>query len=1137
MATNSPMASPRYGGGVPSGEDQQLQYAVELSLQDNRLQTNGVRSITRNATDRTDQLVLNLNNQFAALDDPLGDTVIYIGPPPMMQGQNPKDYFQICQHFDRVYIVQSANLKLMGENSKFIKMLGPMSVRAERRIRKTQLLVIPEAQRGEKFKYYIDLHPPTEGDEAVILLTDLTCTKGVLTWHLAREKYQLSRLAVLGHDEFNTIPAPILLPLENRTNFAGSDAGVRPERGLPHSAVDQNQATKDSRPATTSMPENIGPEYSVLRHCSAIERLLHAIQGNDPKLDSAPKVWTFFAVARYFGCAHHERVSGWITTWIYAGNNANFIQCNPEVTYRIGMGIESPELVRDAFSILVGERALLETYGEYNPRILNPLVATVHGRKLEMLDDDERNRIDHAASSLVRRIRRLVCMLCRDMDWLQESAEYQKLEKLVGRTESETQTINAARDLVREYVRSRIYYVLCQDQDGPMHGIHELEQDTSSTASFRPGTSERFNVTYNSLNQPMRMFTKTFWTVLSRTLFDVGMQNTSSEGTVGDPKSTRYIQALKELYISDPLNGIRTISRAYLDVKIAAVNHILNSREFSVKEKGHTMGGAMRFGSDPSRSTEHNRRPRQDIKGDFRGTLPPGSKTLNPEAINFSSLAIGGNSKHGSDEAGPSSQGPHSPSKRRKTIDAEDTSQAIPVSTSRRSSRETSTDDGWPTESTENLLPRQPTDAGATQQSLLALPIRERRSSVVNVVQDYMKRHLGSPKADDQNRSATGGKQASSKSTDEGQKTPVTRPGLDFSAFSSKRSDDNSDAQPRTVVDDGVDTLPTGTTHPVHKGDEENTFDPEYNELQQGGYPTYTRVGSATLLNSVNHIITKICLSVLHPAHLFHPSGQLPTGLFDCLLCLDDNEFKYLPLWAGGNDDGTGGVYDDHVPNLDDASQSVESFAPGRIHKPYDAPSDSDAGTTSAFEYIGSSQAMSTVGRASKCATDGTQTIVSLSSASDAASETTSVVHVADTATVVAMNDDADDNESYQYHHSVPNTGGDDFEDADTDMEVEAPDRSDDEFDYDSDGDEAFDDHETLNGENELSDDDVFAALSEHINVNVGVDAVGEPNTFDNQHGLDPELATAGVPSNGKGKEKEILPVEDNDNDDDFELI
>lgn len=1123
MATNSPVATPRYGSAVPNGEDQQLQYAVQLSLQDTQFQSNSVRATTRNATDHTDQLVLNLNNQFAALNDPLGDTVIYVGPPSIMPGQTTKDYSQICKHFEQIHIVQSANLKLMGENSKFINMLGPMSVRAERKIRKTGLLVMPEAERGGKFKYYIDLSPPREGDEAVILLTDLTCTKGVLSWHLARQKYNLSGLAVLGHDEFNTVPPPFLLPPEIRANFSGSDTGARPERGVPESVVDQNQSTTDSRSATTSVPEHIGPEYSALRHCSAIERLLHAIQGNDPKLDSAPKVWTFFAIARYFGCAHHERVSGWITTWIYAGNNANFIQCNPEVTYRIGMGIESPALVRDAFCILVGERALLETYGEYNPRILNPLIATVHGRKVEMLDDDERNRIDHAASSLVRRIRQLVCQLCRSMDWLQESVEYQKLEKLVGRTESETQIIKEAKEMVREYIRSRIYYVLCQDQSGTMLGIHELEQDTSSTASFRAGTSERFNSTYNSLNQPMRMFTKTFWTVLSQTQFDVGMHNTSSEGTVGDTKSTRYIEALKELYASDPYNGIRTISRASLDLKIARVNHILNSREFSVKGKDQPTSCTFRFGYDPSRATEYNRLPRQETRGGYQSTLPKGfKKTFSPEAIDFSSLAIGGNSKHGPDEAGPSNQDLHTPSKRRKTIDAEDMSQAVPVSTSRRSSREIATDDGWPNESTDNLLPRQSTDADATQESILALPFRQRRSSVVSVVQDHMKRHLGSPKADDQVRSGAAGEHASSKSTDEAQKSPAARPGLDFSAFSAKRSADNGDSLLRPVLDFGVDTVQTSTAKSDHEENGESIFDPEYNELQQRGFPSYMRVGSASLLSSVNHIIAKTCSSVLHPPHLFHSTGLLPTNLFDCLLCLNEDEFKYLPLWAGGNDDGTGGVYDEFVPNLDTASQSVESFGPGRIRKAYDAQSDSDVGTTSGFDEIGSSEALSTVGRASRLATDGTQTIVSLSSASDVASETTSVVHVGDTDTVVDMNDDDDNNDHYSMFNAGGNGDGDADTDTDTDMEVEAQDRSDNEFDNDSDdGDEAFDDHEVLNGENDLSDEDVFIA--------------GEPNnTLDNQHDLDLELVTGVEPSQGKSEENETSPVED---DDSFEWI
>ena len=36
--------------------------------------------------------------------------------------------------------------------------------------------------------------------------------------------------------------------------------------------------------------------------------------------------------------------------------------------------------------------------------------------------------------------------------------------------------------------------------------------------------------------------------------------------------------------------------------------------------------------------------------------------------------------------------------------------------------------------------------------------------------------------------------------------------------------------------------------------------------------------------------------------------------LTDTLLCLTDEENKYLPLWAGGNEDGSGGVYDAIIP-------------------------------------------------------------------------------------------------------------------------------------------------------------------------------------------------------------------------------
>lgn len=44
-------------------------------------------------------------------------------------------------------------------------------------------------------------------------------------------------------------------------------------------------------------------EYSPIRHRTGIERLLQAIEGKNPRLDSAPKVWTLVVLADHFGCA------------------------------------------------------------------------------------------------------------------------------------------------------------------------------------------------------------------------------------------------------------------------------------------------------------------------------------------------------------------------------------------------------------------------------------------------------------------------------------------------------------------------------------------------------------------------------------------------------------------------------------------------------------------------------------------------------------------------------------------------------------------------------------------------------------------------------------------------------------------
>ncbi len=102
---------------------------------------------------------------------------------------------------------------------------------------------------------------------------------------------------------------------------------------------------------------------------------------------------------------------------------------------------------------------------------------------------------------------------------------------------------------------------------------------------------------------------------------------------------------------------------------------------------------------------------------------------------------------------------------------------------------------------------------------------------------------------------------------------------------------------------------------------------------------------------------------------------MLPTNLIDTLMCLNDDEWKYLPLWAGGNDDGTGGVFDEvDVPNLE-----AGGFRGGKRGIGHVRNGASSSASGSSFDDI-ASEAISTVGKASKAATDGTQTVQSISS-------------------------------------------------------------------------------------------------------------------------------------------------------------
>lgn len=109
--------------------------------------------------------------------------------------------------------------------------------------------------------------------------------------------------------------------------------------------------------------------------------------------------------------------------------------------------------------------------------------------------------------------------------------------------------------------------------------------------------------------------------------------------------------------------------------------------------------------------------------------------------------------------------------------------------------------------------------------------------------------------------------------------------------------------------------------------------------------------------------IKMISAAMLRPPDFDSRPDPLDVVLTDTLLCLEDSEWKYLPLWAGGNDDGSGGVFDDSVP-LAEAGVSAAVPGPG-FHTGLSSRGSSE------YELIDEGQATSSTFHTSTVVNDG----------------------------------------------------------------------------------------------------------------------------------------------------------------------
>jgi hypothetical protein len=247
-----------------------------------------------------------------------GDTLVYISYPGDSKCFDSTG-FEISPSPHRVH-----SKRLLDTGSKiFEKLLGPTN--QHRTIRRKKLF----GNLPYGVKYVLDLTPPDEGDEAVELTSELSCSLGVRLWYKSADLCGVSNNLVGGEDEVldprniasysapSTIkianqnaPSPVAPPDNSASTFTPLPSGStwkdleekRQDREIETAVALSLEELAKSRPKKPAIDPSKVPEYCPVRHRAGIARLLKAIEGRDPRLDSAPKVWTLFVLAKYFDC-------------------------------------------------------------------------------------------------------------------------------------------------------------------------------------------------------------------------------------------------------------------------------------------------------------------------------------------------------------------------------------------------------------------------------------------------------------------------------------------------------------------------------------------------------------------------------------------------------------------------------------------------------------------------------------------------------------------------------------------------------------------------------------------------------------------------------------------------------------------
>ncbi|GKU16706.1 unnamed protein product [Fusarium langsethiae] len=300
------------------------------------------------------------------------------------------------------------------KSSAFEEMLNPTY---QFRIQRRRKMV---NKMPEGIKYLLDLTPPSEGDELVFQMTELSLTPALIKWWKSAIENDTDMSLVSGHDDVcmcnrqpmsaesdefgedksstspgntrNSDRADARLHRRNRSQEKPLP-GVKVETALQMKARGENEFFP-------TPPYRHTPDYCPVRHRNGIIRLLMLIEGKGVILDSAARMWTLVKLGNIFDCGALLRDR--VTQWMLHGSNTTFVEVAPEEALQIAFSLKIPQVAESAFRILVNELAL-KLAGEAEPH-QNYNHTTVFGRRLGSLPDELSNLVQHAAQALIDRV-------------------------------------------------------------------------------------------------------------------------------------------------------------------------------------------------------------------------------------------------------------------------------------------------------------------------------------------------------------------------------------------------------------------------------------------------------------------------------------------------------------------------------------------------------------------------------------------------------------------------------------------------------------------------------------------------------------------------------------------------------------